>query len=139
MRILIVDDMAAVREGLRTLLGDEPDVEVVGEASDGEQALRLVNDLRPDVVLMDIEMPGAGGLQATRTIKNRPQPPLVIVMSLYGGEAESARAHEAGADRFVTKSALLVEVVGALRAAFKMAGASAEPTLDSRRISEIIP
>jgi DNA-binding NarL/FixJ family response regulator len=127
MRILIVDDMAAVREGLRTLLGDEPGVEVVGEASDGEQAVRLVNDLRPDVVLMDIEMPGVGGLQATRTIKNRPQPPLVIVMSLYGGEAESARAREAGADRFVTKSALLAEVVGALRAAFKVVGASAEP------------
>ncbi len=119
MRVMLVDDRAAVREGLRLLLGDEPDIEIVGEAEDGEAAARLVDELRPDVVLMDIEMPGGDGLRATRQIKARPNPPAVLVMGVYGDNLTRTLAHWVGADGFVEKSQSLVEVATALRAVFR--------------------
>jgi len=119
MRVLIVDDVAAVREALRLLLGDEPGVEIVGEAADGEEAVRLVASLRPDLVLMDLEMPHMGGISAMRAIGRLPQPPKLVAMSIYGAsDTVRASALEAGASMYVEKGATLAEVVGALRAAF---------------------
>jgi DNA-binding NarL/FixJ family response regulator len=119
MRVLIVDDVAAVREALRLLLSDEPSVEVIGEAGDGEEALRMVERLQPDLVLMDMEMPRMGGLAAMRQIRSRPHPPRLVAMSIYGAsDALRAGALEAGAEAYVEKGATLAEVVGALRAAF---------------------
>ncbi len=115
MRVLIVDDVAAVREGLRLLLSDEPDIDIVGEASTAEEAVSRTAELSPDVVLMDIEMPGGDGLQATQQLKARPQPPRVVVMSVYADDAMRARARAAGADAFVEKS-LFQEMHAALRA-----------------------
>jgi len=119
MRVFIVDDVAAVREALRLMLSDEPGVEVVGEAGDGEEAVRMVEALRPDLVLMDIEMPRMGGLAAMRLIRRQPRPPRLVAMSIYGA-SDSLRtsALEAGAQSYVEKGATLTEVVGALRAAF---------------------
>jgi len=119
MRVLIVDDVAAVREALRLMLSDEPGVEVIGEAEDGEAALRLVETLRPDLVLMDIEMPRLGGLAAMRLIRRQASPTRLVAMSIYGAnDSLRASALEAGAESYVEKGATLTEVVGALRAAF---------------------
>src|SRR5687768_2388478 len=98
MRVLIVDDVAAVREALRLLLDDEPGVQVVGEAGDGEEALRLVETLSPEVVVMDLELPHLSGLDATRTIASRVNPPRVVAMNVYGADDAVRRlALEAGA------------------------------------------
>jgi DNA-binding NarL/FixJ family response regulator len=118
MRVLIVDDVAAVREALRLLLGEEPGFEVVGEAADGEEALRQVEALHPDLVLMDLEMPRHGGLLAIRELCLLPHPPRIVAMSVYGAdETARTRALAAGASVFVEKGATLAEVVAALRGA----------------------
>ncbi len=120
MRVLIVDDVAAVREALRLLLSDEPGVEVVGEAVDGEEAVRQVEALRPDLVLMDLEMPHMGGLSAMHAIGRRTDPPRLVAMGVYGdSEAVRLNALDAGAATFVEKGTTLAEVVEALRSAFK--------------------
>ena len=116
MRVLIVDDVAVVREGLRLLFSDEPDVEIVGEASNAEEAVVRATELNPDVVLMDIEMPGGDGLHATQVIKARANPPAVVVMSVYADSLMRARAREAGADQFVEKDGTLTEIMQTLRA-----------------------
>jgi DNA-binding NarL/FixJ family response regulator len=115
VRVLIVDDVPAVREGLRLFLEDQPGLAVVGEAHDGRAALAVVSTLRPDVVLMDIEMPGGDGLAATRAIKALEQPPAIVIMSVYADEKTRALAFSAGADRFIEKTAALEEVAQTLR------------------------
>ena len=120
MRVLIVDDVPAVREALRLLLDDEPGVRVVGEAGDGEEALRLAETLHPDVVVIDLDLPHLSGLAATRALASRPNPPRVVAMNVYGADAAVRRlALEAGAVTYVEKGASLEEVVTALRAALR--------------------
>lgn len=101
--ILLVDDSTAIRQGLRMRLSLEPDLAVVGEAESGEEALRLVEALRPDVVLMDAEMPGMGGLAAARAIAEVDPRPTVVVLSLSDDRASRARALASGAAAFVAK------------------------------------
>lgn len=118
MRVLIVDDVPAVREALRLLLDDEPGVTVVGEAGDGDDALRLAEALLPDVVVIDLELPHLGGLIATRALAARPRPPRIVAMNVYGAGAAVRRlALESGATAYVEKGASLEEVVAALRKA----------------------
>jgi DNA-binding NarL/FixJ family response regulator len=118
MRVLIVDDVAAVREALHLLLSDEPGVEVVGGAADGQEALDLVEALRPELVLMDLEMPRMGGLSAMRAIRLRPNPPKLVAMSVYeASDSIRLSALDAGAVSYVEKGATLAEVVETLRVA----------------------
>lgn len=102
-QILIVDDRAVVRTELRNLLELSGVVTVVGEAEDGREAVHQAEILRPDIVLMDLEMPGLDGFEATRQIKKQHLAKAVIVFTVYGGELNQRKAQEAGADAFIVK------------------------------------
>ena len=102
VRVLIADDSASARRGLRALLALWQEVEVIGEASDGHEAMRLLEQGRPDVVLMDAQMPGMDGIEATRQVKMRWPEVRVVVVTMYAGHR--ARARAAGADVFVSKA-----------------------------------
>ena len=101
-RVLIVDDQERARRGLKALLATQPGLEVVGEATDGEEAVRLAEALRPDVILMDVRMPNMDGIEATRCIKKAHPEIRVIVLTMY--DTHRREALEAGADAFVLKS-----------------------------------
>lgn len=104
-KILIVDDMPAVREALRWRLEDEPDLTVVGEAGDGQSALDLAAQSEPDVVILDIELPDQDGYAVARRLKARLRPPRVIFLTVHGDPLSRQRAAAAGADGFVEKGA----------------------------------
>jgi YesN/AraC family two-component response regulator len=108
MNVLIVDDDKASREGLRELIELRPDIRVVGEAIDGEEAIDLVDALRPDLVVMDVQMPKMDGLEATRRIKQRLPDIRVILLTMY--REYRAAAERSGADAFLVKG----EGIGAL-------------------------
>ena len=121
IRVLIADDQRMVRRGLALLLTAEPDIDVVGEADSGGQAVRLVHELRPDVVLMDIRMPGVDGIEATRLVTETSQPSgtAVVVLTTFGEDGYVDEALRAGAAGFVLKDSdpdLLVEAVRAAAA-----------------------
>jgi DNA-binding NarL/FixJ family response regulator len=103
IRLLLVDDKPTVRRGLRIWLALEPNLEVVGEASDGSEAISLTHALRPDVVLMDVEMPGMDGISATAALRSVAPQSAVVILTLYDDTATRARAREAGAAAFVAK------------------------------------
>lgn len=115
VRIVIVDDDALVRGGLATILGLEPDIEVVGEAADGRQAIAVCNELRPDVVLMDVRMPGMDGIQATRELARVGSPTRVLVVTTFENDDYVYGALHAGASGFVLKRVRPEELIQAVR------------------------
>lgn len=122
IRVLVVDDHPVVRAGLVGLLSDEEDLDVVGEASDGDAAVRLAAELRPDVVLMDLRMPGLDGVGATKAIvggrgKARRGGPRVLVLTTYDTDADILRAVEAGATGYLLKDTPAETLVDGIRAA----------------------
>jgi DNA-binding NarL/FixJ family response regulator len=116
IRVLIVDDHAILREGVRALLQLHPDLEVVGEAADGQLALEAVERLDPDVVLMDIAMPGLGGIEATLELKKRGQRAKVLIMSQYEDREYVRRLLKAGVSGYVLKKSAGSELANAIRA-----------------------
>lgn len=124
IRVLIADDQAMVRSGLGLLLRAESDVEVVAEARDGGEAVRLARELRPDVVLMDVRMPGMDGIEATGLLTGPEveDPPAVVVLTTFGAEDHVDRALRAGAVGFVLKDSDPQRLVEAVRAAAAGAG-----------------
>jgi len=116
IRVLLADDQAMVRAGFRMILGSEPDIEVIGEAENGEQAAAAANRLRPDVVLMDIQMPGVDGLQATRTITQNDQlTTRVVILTTFERDEYVFEAMQAGASGFLLKNAPPEELIHAVR------------------------
>lgn len=103
VRVLVVDDHPVVREGLVSMLSDDPDFDVIGQASSGEEALQKTTQLSPDVVLMDIRMPGMSGIEATERIKAKQPTTAVIVMTMYDNEAYMVDAIRAGAAGYLVK------------------------------------
>lgn len=116
IRILLADDHAVLRAGLQALLEAEPDLEVVGQAATGEEAIERAQALRPDVVVMDISMPGAGGLEATRRITALNPDVHVLVLTVHGEEEYLFSVLDAGGSGYVTKSSADRDLVAAIRA-----------------------
>lgn len=104
-RVFIVDDMPQVCRDLRQLLELTGEVEIVGEAANADDAIRLAAELAPDVVIMDVEMPGMDGFEATRQIKERGLAPRVVILSVHADPENVDRARAIGADEFVVKGA----------------------------------
>lgn len=116
VRILLADDHAIVREGLRMILGGHQDLRVVGEAATGLEAVREARSLRVDVVIMDIAMPSLNGIEATRMIRERASPPAAVILSMHHTREHVFRALQAGAQAFLLKESAGTEVVRAIRA-----------------------
>jgi DNA-binding NarL/FixJ family response regulator len=138
IRVLIADDQQLLRSGFRAILDSEDDIEVVGEADDGVQAVQLAADLAPDVVLMDIRMPHLDGLAATEQIVARPGAPRVVVLTTFDLNEYVYRALRSGASGFLLKDAPASRLVAAVRAA---AGGDAliEPSITRRLVESFAP
>jgi DNA-binding NarL/FixJ family response regulator len=117
LRVAVADDQTVVREGLVTILGLLPGVEVVGQASDGEEALAVVRSAHPDVVLMDLRMPRCDGVEATRRIRREYPETEVVVLTTYDDDASILAALAAGARGYLTKDAASEQIARALHAA----------------------
>ncbi|GIH81120.1 hypothetical protein Plo01_75490 [Planobispora longispora] len=134
LRVLVVDDQALVRTGLRVVLESEPGFELAGEAGDGEQAIVLVRETRPDLVLMDIQMPRLDGLTAARRILADEDPPKVIMMTTFGTDENLYSALRAGVSGFVLKTSAPEQLITAMRAA-QAGDALIDPAVTTRLIS----
>lgn len=133
VRVLLADDHPILRAGLKMLLDDAPPtpdddtLAVVGEAGTGDEAVRLAASLQPDVVLMDLLMPGMDGIEATRRVRALPAPPAVLILTTFGDDARVREAIQAGALGYLLKDLLQADLVRAVHAA-----ARGTPTLDPR-------
>lgn len=125
--VLLVDDHTLVRRGFRRILEDEPDIEVVGEAGDGAEAIKLAEQLHPKVIVMDCAMPGTNGLDATRKILAKDENSLVLMLSMHPEETLVRQALDAGARGYVLKNAVDLELGAAIRRV-----ANGETVLDSQ-------
>lgn len=119
IRVLVVDDHAIVREGIGSLLTRHKDIQIVGQADNGRHAIELVSQLSPDIVLMDIQMPGMNGLEATREIHKRFPRVRVLVLTQYENKEYVMPLLRAGAVGYIPKSARASELVGAIRTVFE--------------------
>jgi DNA-binding NarL/FixJ family response regulator len=137
IRVVIVDDQALIRAGFRLILETEPGIDVVGEAGDGHEALEVVRWRRPDIVLMDIQMPGMDGLDATRRLLSDPEAsapaPKVIVLTTFELDEYVYEALRAGASAFLLKNAPPEELLGAIRVV-RAGGALLAPSVAARVI-----
>ncbi len=119
IRVLLADDHAVVRTGLRLIIDAEADMSVVGEAEDGMEAIQKAQELKPDVVVMDITMPGLGGLEATRRIKHDDPDTHVLILTMHDNEPFFFQALQAGGDGYVTKAAPAWELLSAIRSVYQ--------------------
>ena len=115
IKVVIADDQALVRGGFRMILDAQPDIEVVGEASDGREALANVRELQPDVVLMDVRMPELDGLEATRRLRLNPDAPRVLVLTTFDNDEYAYDAMKAGASGFMLKAVRPEQLAEAVR------------------------
>jgi DNA-binding NarL/FixJ family response regulator len=135
IRVLLADDQQLVRTGLRMILCAEPDLDIVGEASDGAEAISLCARTRPDVVLMDVRMPGTDGIEATRAITVGPDPPRVLVLTTFDLDNVVYDALRAGASGFLLKDASEERLTTAIRVVSD-GGSLFAPSVTRRLIEE---
>ncbi|HWU15827.1 MAG TPA: response regulator transcription factor [Caulobacter sp.] len=114
IRILVVDDHPILREGVAAILEDRGDMLLVGEARDGVEAIVQFRDLRPDVTLMDLQMPGMGGVEAIKAIRAEHPTACIVVLTTYDGDVQAVRALKAGAMGYLLKSSLRTEMLDAI-------------------------
>lgn len=117
IRVVIADDHHLFRQGLRNLLGKEPDINVVGEASDGQEAIDTVSRSRPDVVVMDVNMPGTNGIEATARIRKSFPAVQVVMLSMHSDPALIGQTLDNGAKGYVLKKSVSMDLVSAIRTA----------------------
>lgn len=118
IRVLVVDDHAMVRDGISALLNRQADMEVVGEASNGAEAIAIFRQLSPDVTLMDVQMPGVGGVEAIAEIRRIAADARILVLTTYPGDANAVRALRAGAAGYLLKNGIRSELVEAIRSVY---------------------
>ena len=135
IRVVVADDQPLVRAGLRMILATESDIEVVGEAADGEQAITVCNDQAPDVVLMDVRMPGVDGIQATRQLLLTKQPPRILMLTTFDLDEIVYEALRAGASGFLLKDAPEERLTTAIRVVAD-GGSLFAPSVTRRLIEE---
>ncbi|WP_294444821.1 response regulator transcription factor [uncultured Sphingomonas sp.] len=115
IRILIVDDHPLLREGVRAVIDTQHDLRVVAEADSGEQAIALFESHRPDIVLMDLQMPGMGGVAAIEALRGRYPKARIVVLTTYAGDVQAMRALKAGANGYLLKSSMRKELLDTIR------------------------
>jgi DNA-binding NarL/FixJ family response regulator len=118
INILIVDDHPILREGVAAVIACEDDLKVVGEASNGTEALELFRKLAPDITLMDLQMPGMNGVETIKAIKKEAPRARIIVLTTYAGDMQAARALRAGASGYLLKSMLMNELLETIRVVY---------------------
>lgn len=118
IKVLVADDHPMLREGLASVLGREPDIDLIGEAQDGREAIDAYQRLKPDVVLMDLQMPGLDGLSAIKAIRAQDPEARIVVLTTYAGDAQALRALRAGAAGYLLKSSLRRELVDTIKAVY---------------------
>jgi len=136
-RVLVVDDHTVIRRGIQSILRAWPEWEVSGEASSGEEAIELTKELKPDIVLMDISMPGMGGLEATKLIRKIYPQTKILLLTLHDSLEWAETALRAGARGYVLKSDSEAELLRALKVVAAN-GVYASPSLDANRVKKII-
>jgi DNA-binding NarL/FixJ family response regulator len=135
IRVLVVDDHALFRRGLQMVLEGEDDIEVVGEAGDGAEAIQKAEDTAPDVVLMDVRMPKRSGIEATRVIKDTIPSAKILMLTISDEEADLYEAIKAGASGYLLKEISIDEVAGAVRQVY-MGQSLISPTMASKLLNE---
>ncbi|GAA4217659.1 response regulator [Actinocatenispora rupis] len=137
VRVVLADDQPLIRAGLRVLIADDPGLDVVGEAGTGAEAVRLVREVAPDVVVMDIRMPGMDGIEATTRITAEPDPPHVLVLTTFDDDEYVYGALRAGASGFLVKDMALEEILSAIRVV-AAGDALIAPSVTRRLISDFV-
>ena len=137
IRVLTADDHPVVRAGIAAMIANEPDIDIVAEGRDGEEAVALFEAHRPDVVLIDLRMPKLDGVGAIRAIRGIDPNARIIALTTYDGDADIHRALSAGASAYLLKDAMVDELVAAIRTAF--AGKRVIPPAVASRLAEFTP